>query len=143
MLYTQNRIRHFRAKSIFGLSLFLSLWSLSLNLKADEKIIIPRYDSAVMEDGADRWKIQPTQERRFVIKRFELGHSYTANKHFLKNSRYDRKSNHIPMTFSIYSNGYCVFQEQEHTRKLWSFKRTTLKFNHRPTLYLGFQQDFF
>lgn len=145
MLYTHNKVQRFRAKSLFSLTLMFCLYSLSLTAHAEEKIIIPQYDNGVYSDGSERWNFQPYQQNRIVLKKFSLekNHSYYGNKHFLKNSRFDRQNDHIPMTFSIYTNGYCVYQEKEQNRKLWSFERTNLKFSHRPTLYVGFEQAFF
>ena len=110
-------------------------------------LIIPRYDSSILNDGFDRWEHNNSES--YVIHTSILFENFTrqninANRRAsVDSSRTDRSSLHLPIRYNITLKGYSVYDANDKSIKLWSFDKIDLNMHKKPELFFGVQKPFF
>ena len=94
-------------------------------------LYIPSYDSAILNDGFDRWNYNNSDSyvihSSILFENFNKQNINRKSHGSIASSRTDRASLHLPIRYSITLKGYSVYDANDKAIKLWSFDKIDLK----------------
>jgi hypothetical protein len=116
---------------------------------AEEPLIIPAYDYIVFENGYNRWnQRRHSSSGTFLTSNFTFEdlHKQDGDAVFLhsqqKFGRFDRTSNHLPISYNISVKGYLLYEAVENNTQFWTFSKVDLYLSKKPTLFFAVQKTF-